>query len=77
MILTQDNLTLNFGITAKLNKLVHQPLLLAPSQITAQSLPSPFITTELMYDYDGYTKKTLGYITFYNPYSGLPYTCIF
>ena len=77
MILTQDNLTLNFEITTKLNKLVHQPLPLAPPKITAQSLSPPFITTELIYEYDGYTKKTLGYITFCNPYLELPYTCIF
>ena len=76
-ILTQDNLTLKFEITVKLNNLVHHPLPLAPPNITAQSLLPPFSTTEIIYKYDRYTKKTLGYITFYNPYSGLSYTCIF
>ena len=76
-ILTQDNITFKFEITVELNNLVHYPLPLAPPKITAQSLAPPFITTEIIYKYDRYTKKTLGYITFYNPYSGLSYTCIF
>ena len=75
--LRQDNLTLKFEITIKLNKIVHHPLPLAPRNITAQSLLPPFITTEVIYKCDRYTKKTIGYITFYNPYSGLSYTCIF
>ena len=37
---------------------------LIPSNITAQSLPPPFITTEVIYKYDRYTKNTIGYITF-------------
>ena len=76
-ILTQDNFTLEFESTVKLNNLVHRPLPLAQPNITAQSLPPPFITTESIYKYDRYTKKTLGYIPFYQPYSGLSYTCIF
>ena len=42
-ILTQDNLTLKIEITVKLNYSIHHPLLLAPPNITAQSLPPPFI----------------------------------
>ena len=76
-ILTQDNLTLKFEVTVKLNNLVYHPLPLAPPNITAQTLPPPFITTEIIYKHDRYTRKTLGYITFYNPYSGLSYTCVF
>ena len=76
-ILTQDNLTLKFEITVKLINIIHHPLTLAPPNITAQFLPHPFITTEIVYKYDRYTKKTIEYITFYNPYSGLSYTCIF
>ena len=34
-------------------------------------LPPPFKTTEVIYNYERYTKNTIGYITFYNPYSGL------
>ena len=75
--LTQDNLTLKFEITVKLNNIVHHPLPLAPPNITAQPLPPPFLTTEIIYKNDRYTKKTIGYITFYNPYSGLLYPCIF
>ena len=76
-ILRQDNLTLKFEIAVKLINIVHHPLPVAPKNITVQSLPPPFITTEILYKYDRYTKKTIGYITFYNPYSGLSYTCIF
>ena len=70
-ILTQDNLTLKFEMTLKLNNLIHHSLPLAPPNMTAQSIPPPFITAEIIYKYDRYTKKTPGYITFYNPYSGL------
>ena len=70
-IFTQYNLTLKFEITKKINNIIHHPLPLAPPNKTAQSLPPPFITTEIIYKNDGYTKKTIGYITFYNPYSGL------
>ena len=64
-ILTQDNLTRKFEIIVKLNSLVHHPLPLAPPNITAQSLPPPFITTEIIYKYNRYTKKTSGFTPFY------------
>ena len=76
-ILNQNSLQLKFEITVKLNNIVQHPYPLSPSNITAQTLPPPFITTEVIYKYDRYTKTTIGYITFYNPYSGLSYTCIF
>ena len=65
-ILQHNSLQLKFDITIKLNNIVQHP-----PNITAQSLPQPFITTEVIYKYDSYTKNTIGYITFYNPYSGL------
>ena len=76
-ILKHNNLTLKFEITVRLNKIIQHPLPLASPNITAHSLPPPLITTEINYKYDRYTKKTIGYISFYNPYSGLSYTCIF
>ena len=76
-ILQQNSLQLKFEIRIKLNNIVQHPYPLNPPNITAQSLPPPFITTEVIYKYDRYTKNTIGYITFYNPYSGLSYTCIF
>ena len=76
-ILQQNSLQIKFEITVKLNNIVQHPYPLNPPNITAQSLPPPFITTEVIYKYDRYTKKTIGYITFNNPYSGLSYTCIF
>ena len=76
-ILQQNSLQLKFEIKVKLNNIAQHPYPLNPPNITAQSLPPPFITTEVIYEYDRYTKKTIGCITFYNPYSGLSYTCIF
>ena len=76
-ILKQNSLQLKFEIIVKLNNIAQHPYPLNPPNITAQSLPPSFITTEVIYKYDRYTKKTIGYITFYNPYSGLSYTCIF
>ena len=73
-ILQQNSLQLQFEITIKLNIIVQHPY---PPNITPQSLLPPFITTEVIYKYDRYTKNTIGYITFFNPYSGLSYTCIF
>ena len=76
-ILQQNSLQLKFEITIRLNNFVQHPFPLSPPNITAQSLPPPFITTEVIYKYDRYTKNTIGYITFYNPYSGLSYTSKF
>ena len=45
---------------------------LAPPNITTQPVTPPFIATEFIYKHDRYTKKTLVYITFYNPYSDYP-----
>ena len=76
-ILQQNSLQLKFELTIRLNKIVQHPCPLNQPNITAQSLPPQFITTEVIYKYDRYTKNTIGYIKFYNPYSGLSYTCIF
>ena len=75
-ILQQNSLQLKFEITVRLKKIVQHPFILSPLNITAQSLAPPFITTGLIYKYDRYTKNTIGYIKFYNLYSGLSYTCI-
>ena len=66
-ILHQNSLQLKFEITVKLNNIVQHPYPLSPPNITAQKLPPPFITTELIYKYDRYTKNTIGYITFHSP----------
>ena len=76
-ILQQNSLQLKFEITIELNNIVQHPYPLNPLNITDQSLPTPFITIEMKYKYDRYTKNKIGYITFYNPYSGLSDTCIF
>ena len=64
-------------MTLTLNKIVQHPFPLSPPNITAQSLPPPIITTEVIYKCNRFAKKTIGYITFYNTHSGLSYTCIF
>ena len=69
-LLQRNSLQLKFEITVRLNNIVQHPFPLSPPNITAQSLPPPFITTEVLYKYDRYIKNTIGYFTFYNPYSG-------
>ena len=76
-ILQQNSLQLKFEIRFKADNIVQHPFPLSPLNITAQSLPPPLITTEVKYKYDIYSKNTIGYIAFYNPYSGLSYTCVF
>ena len=76
-ILQQNSFQLKFEITVRLNNIVQHRFPLSPPNITAQSLHPPFITTEVIYKYDRYIKNKIGYITCYNPYSGLSYTCIF
>ena len=56
-ILQQNSLQLKFEITVRFNNIVQHPFPLSPPNITAQSLPPPFITTEVMYKHDRYTKK--------------------
>ena len=48
-ILQQISLQLKFEITVRLNNIVQHPFPLSPPNITAQSLPPPFITTEVIY----------------------------
>ena len=59
-ILQQSRLTLKFVLTVRLNNIVQHLFPLAPPILTAQSLPPPFKTTEIIYKYDRYTKKTIG-----------------
>ena len=47
-ILQQNSLQLKFEITVRLNNIVQRPFPLSPPSITAQSLPRPFITTEVL-----------------------------
>ena len=58
-ILQQNSLQLKFEITVRLNNIVQHPYPLSPPNITAQSLPPPFITTEVIYKYDRYTENTI------------------
>ena len=51
-ILQQNSLQLKFEITIKLNNIVQHPYPLSPPNITAQPLPPPFITTEVIYKHD-------------------------
>ena len=47
-ILQQNSLQLKFEITVRLNNIVQHPFPLSPPNITPQSLPPPFITTEVI-----------------------------
>ena len=47
-LLQQNSLTLKFEITVRLNNIVQHQFPLVPPIITAQSLPTPFITTEII-----------------------------
>ena len=58
-ILQQNSLQLKFEITVKLNSIVQHPFPLSPPNITAQSLPPPFITTEVIYKYVDIPKTQL------------------
>ena len=48
----QNSLQLKLEITIKLKNIVQHPYPLNPRNITAQSLPPPFITTEVIYKYE-------------------------
>ena len=39
--------------------------------------PPPPVCIDFIYKFDRYTKQTLGFATFYNPHTGLSYTCRF
>ena len=54
-ILQQNSLTLKFEFTKKLNNIIQHPFPPSPSNITAQPLTPPFITTDIIYKYDRYT----------------------
>ena len=49
-ILQQSSLPLKFDLTVRLNNTVQHPFPLQSPNITAQSLPPPFITTEIIYN---------------------------
>ena len=51
-ILQQNSLQKKFEITVRLNNIVQHPFPLCPPNITARSIPPPFITTEVIYKYD-------------------------
>ena len=58
-ILQQNSLQLKFEITVKLNNFVQHPFPLNPPNITAQSLPPPFMTTEVINKYVDISKTQL------------------
>ena len=58
-ILQKNSLQLKFEITVKLNNIAQYPHPLNPPNITAQSLPPPFITTEVIYNTTDTPKRQL------------------
>ena len=58
-ILTQDNSTLKFEITVRLNNIIHHSLPLATANKTVQSLTPPFITPKIIYKFVDTQKRHL------------------
>ena len=76
-VLATPSLELKFNTTIKYNTIFNHPFhATTPSTVTT-TIPAPFICIEFIYKFDRYTKQTLGFATFYNPHTGLSYTCRF
>ena len=75
--LATPSLELHFQSTIRYNTIFNHPFHATTPSITTRTTPPPFICTELIYKFDRYTQQTLGFATFYNPHTGLTYTCRF
>ena len=74
-ICKQSKITFSVEIVVEQDKLIVHPRAAAPPIFRVKTNPSPFICQEILYNFDRYTKNTTGYFAFYNPHSGLSYTC--
>ena len=74
-LLKQSKITFSVEIVVEQDKLIFHPQAAAPPIFRVKTNPSPFICQEIHYKFDRYTKNTAGYFVFYNPHSGLSYTC--
>ena len=76
-VLATPSLELKFNTTIKYGTIFNHTFQTTTPSIITTTIPTPFICTEFIYTFDRYTKQTLGFATFYNPHTGLSYTCRF
>ena len=76
-VLATPSLELKFNTTIKYNTIFNHPFHATTPSIVTTTIPAPFICIEFIYKFDRYTKQTLEFATFYNPHTGLSYTCRF
>ena len=74
-LLKQSKILFSDEIIDEQDKLIFHPQKAAPPIFRVKTNPSPFICQEKHYKFDRYKKTTAGYFVFYNPHSGLSYTC--
>ena len=76
-VFATPSLELLFQSTIRYSTIFNHPFhATKPSNLT-RTTPPPFICTEFIYKFDRYTQQTLGFALFYNPLTGLTYTCRF
>ena len=61
-MISKQSLIFKLKLIINLNSLVNHPLPLSPPDIAAQFLSFHFLTTEFIYKYERYTKKTIVFI---------------
>ena len=76
-VLATPSLELIFNTTIKYDTVFNHPFHATTPSLVTTTLPAPFICIDFIYKFDRYTKQTLGFATFYNPHTGLSYTCRF
>ena len=76
-VLATPSLEFKFNTTIKYDNIFNHPFHATTTSIVTTTHPAPFICIEFIYKSDRYTKQTLGFATFYNPHTGLSYTCRF
>ena len=76
-VLATPSLELKFNTTIKYGTIFNHPFHVTTPSITTTTTPTLSICTEFIYKFDRYTKRMLGFATFYNPHTGLSYICRF
>ena len=76
-VLATPSLKLKLNTTIKYDTIFNQPFHATTPSIVTTKTPAPFICIDFIYKIDRYTKQSLGFATFYNPHTGLSYTCRF
>ena len=76
-VLATPSLELKFNTTIKYDTIYNHPFHATTPSIVTTTIPAPFVCIDFIYKFDRFTKQTLGFATFYNPHTGLSYTCRF